>query len=58
MKIYIFLYERQSTGRTRKKTVNIFLISFLVPEILAFKKKHKMAPKVVQQNMALSSKLW
>ena len=35
MKIVIFLYE--STGKAGKKTVDLFLISFLVPEILMFK---------------------
>ena len=36
MKIFIFfLYE--STGETGIKTVDLFLISFLVPEISAFK---------------------
>ena len=34
-----------------KKTVDLFLISFLVPEILVLK-ECKMAPKVVHQNMA------
>ena len=35
MKIFILWYE--STGKTGKKTVDRFLISFLVPEISAFK---------------------
>ena len=35
MKIFIFCYD--STSKTRKKTVDRFLISFLVPEISAFK---------------------
>ena len=35
MKIFIFWYD--STSKTRKKTVDRFLISFLVPEISAFK---------------------
>ena len=35
MKIPIFLYK--STGKTGKKTVDVFLIPFLVPEISAFK---------------------
>ena len=43
MKIFIFRYE--STGKTGKKTVDLFLISFLMPEISAFKEV-KMAPKV------------
>ena len=34
MEIFIFLYE--STGKTGKKTVDLFLISFLVLEISAF----------------------
>ena len=35
MKIFILWYE--STGKAEKKTVDLFLISFLVPEILTFK---------------------
>ena len=35
MKIFIFRYD--SISKTRKKTVERFLISFLVPEISAFK---------------------
>ena len=35
MKIFIFLYE--STGKTGKKTVDLFLIYFLVPKISALK---------------------
>ena len=35
MKIFIFRYDSKS--KTRKKTVDRFLISFLVPEISAFK---------------------
>ena len=35
MKIFTFLSE--STGKTGKKTVDLFLISFLVPEISGFK---------------------
>ena len=43
MKIFIFLYD--STSKTRKKTVDRFLISFLVP--YQHSKKFKIAPKVV-----------
>ena len=35
MKIINFRYE--STGKTGKKTVDVFLIPFIVPEISAFK---------------------
>ena len=35
MKIFLFWYE--STGKTGKKTVDLFLISFLIPEISALK---------------------
>ena len=35
MKISIF--DMKSTGKTGKKTVELYVISFLVPEISAFK---------------------
>ena len=35
MDMNFFKYE--NTGKTEKKTVDLFLISFLVPEISAFK---------------------
>ena len=37
MKNFIFWYE--SIGKTGKKTVDLFLISFLVPEVSVLKKK-------------------
>ena len=55
MKTYIFLYE--STGKTGKKTVDRFLIPFLVSEISPLKEV-KNGTKSGSLNYGLSSKLW
>ena len=55
MKIFSFWYE--TTGKTGKKTVDLFLISFLVPEIPAFKEV-KNGTKSASPKYGLLSKLW